>query len=146
MVTKRQYLIEKGLAKDGRGKFSNVAKEEIAKAINSGLKFDDPAGKTVVVVSKDENGNEVQTTKRIADVPDVPDPRPDRPCGYYVFRNPDGSTFKRKHTEACAKCHFSFQWCYCVNGPTQFPTPNLRRYDVYATLDRVPTPYGNHYE
>lgn len=142
MVTKREYLIEKGLAKAGRGRFGAEAKKAIADAINSGMKFDDPTGKTVIVVSKDENGNEVQTTRRIVDVPEVADPRPDRPNGMYTFENPDGSTFKRLHTNACANCHYSFQWCYCVNGPTQFPYPYKTEWGIngiYAVLAGTPS-------
>lgn len=41
MQTKRDYLVSKGLAKPGRGKFSNVAKEELARAEAAGMKFSD---------------------------------------------------------------------------------------------------------
>lgn len=139
MVTKREYLVQKGLAKPGRGRMSTAAKAEIANAINAGIKFDDPSGKTVVVVSTDENGNEVKTTKRIADVPEVPDPRSDRPVGYYTFTNSDGSSFKRLHTTACVRCSLSLRWCYCVDGPIQFQYPyRSGQGDVYAVLDGVP--------
>lgn len=37
----REYLVSKGLAKDGRGKFSNAAKEELSQAMASGIKFSD---------------------------------------------------------------------------------------------------------
>lgn len=42
MQTKRDYLIGKGLAKPGRGKFSNAAKAELIKAEASGIKFAQP--------------------------------------------------------------------------------------------------------
>lgn len=139
MVTKREYLIQKGLAKPGPGRPSKAAKSAIDDAINAGMKFDEPGGKTVIVTITDEKGNEVQTTKRIADVPDVPDPRENRPDGMYTFKNPDGSTFQRLHTNACVKCHYSFQWCHCIGGPVQFQYPNKPgESDVYATLHRVP--------
>lgn len=41
MQTKRAYLVAKGLAKPGRGKFSNAAKAELAKAESKGIKFAD---------------------------------------------------------------------------------------------------------
>lgn len=41
MQTKRDYLVGLGLAKPGRGKFSNVAKEALAKAESKGMKFAD---------------------------------------------------------------------------------------------------------
>jgi hypothetical protein len=122
--TKREYLIEKGLAK-GRGRLSAEAKKAVEKAINKGVKFDD--GKSVA-----------------SEVPEVAEPRHDRPEGMYTFKNPDGSTFERLHKNACAKCHYSFQWCYCVEGPTQFPHPyTFGQGDVYATLYGVPSRYSN---
>jgi hypothetical protein len=42
MVTKRDWLVQKGLAKAGRGKFSNAAKAEIDKAVKDGVVFDEP--------------------------------------------------------------------------------------------------------
>lgn len=41
MTTKRDYLIGLGLAKPGRGKFSNAAKDAIAKAEADGTIFSD---------------------------------------------------------------------------------------------------------
>lgn len=45
MQTKREWLVSQGLAKPGRGKFSNAAKEALAKAEASGVKFSDVATK-----------------------------------------------------------------------------------------------------
>jgi histone H3/H4 len=42
MVTKREWLVSQGLAKAGRGKFSNDAKAALAKAISEGMEFDEP--------------------------------------------------------------------------------------------------------
>jgi hypothetical protein len=42
MLTQRAYLVSLGLAKDGRGKFSNAAKDALAKAIEQGMEFSDP--------------------------------------------------------------------------------------------------------
>lgn len=41
MQSKREYLVGLGLAKDGRGKFSNAAKEALVKAEASGMTFSD---------------------------------------------------------------------------------------------------------
>lgn len=41
MTTAREYLVSKGLAKAGRGKFSNDAKAALATALASGQKFSD---------------------------------------------------------------------------------------------------------
>lgn len=53
-MNKREWLISKGLAKAGRGKFSNAAKDALAKAEANGMVFDDapakPAPKVKAVV------------------------------------------------------------------------------------------------
>lgn len=101
MVTKREYLIQKGLAKEGRGRLSAVAHDEIKKAINKGIKFDEAGARSDAGI-----GGET--------------PRPIRPEGWYTFINPDGRKFKRLHTNACVKCSWSFQWCGCAQGPFQW--------------------------
>jgi hypothetical protein len=122
MVSKREYLIERGLAKPGRGRMSSAAHDAIKQAINSGVKFTDGT----------ENSS--------AGIGATPDPRPDRPEGMYVFRNPDGTEFKRLHTNACANCHYSFQWCYCLDGTTQFPYPHVTGQPDDARAILVSTP------
>lgn len=142
MVTKRQYLIEKGLAKPGRGRMSNAAREAINKAINKGVKFDEPetGTKTVTVKTKDEKGKTVVTTKRVQDVPTVPDARPDRPNGTYVFENEDGTKFNRGAATACVRCSYSLQWCYCPDGPVIYSYPHsLGGYASLAEIKAVTT-------
>lgn len=39
MQTEREYLVGLGLAKEGRGKFSNLAKEALVKAKSEGMTF-----------------------------------------------------------------------------------------------------------
>jgi hypothetical protein len=121
--TKRAYLIEKGLAKEGRGRLSAKAHDAIKDAINKGVQFSD--------------GSESNS----AGFGETPEPRPDRPEGMYTFTNPDGSTFKRLHTVACATCCYSIQWCYCVEGPLLFPYPHIpfQPEDARATLSVVPS-------
>lgn len=53
-VTAREYLVELGLASPGRGKFSKVAKEALAKAIEDGQTFSD----------YDEKGSTTARTRR----------------------------------------------------------------------------------
>lgn len=48
MTTKREYLVSLGLAKPGRGKFSNDAKAVLAKAIADGKVFSDAEPKVSV--------------------------------------------------------------------------------------------------
>lgn len=42
-MNRRDWLVSKGLAKPGRGKFSNAAKAALAEAESSGIVFDDSA-------------------------------------------------------------------------------------------------------
>jgi hypothetical protein len=139
MQTKKEYAIERGLAKPGPGRMSREAHEAITKAINAGVKFADPNAKVVSVTVKGEDGTEHTTTKRMADVFLAADPRTDRHEGLYEFQNPDGSTFKRLHTNACVKCSMSFRWCCCSEGPTQWAHPHrMGDSEVLARLVRVP--------
>lgn len=121
MPTKRQYLQERGLA-GARGRFSARAKDELAKAVNKGIRFTEPEDARLAE----------------AGIGETADPRPDRPRGMYVFRNPDGTTFKRSQATACATCSYSLPWCWCVGGPTQFPYPYVPGLDGYATLTKTP--------
>jgi hypothetical protein len=135
VVTKREYLQQKGLA-GKRGRFSQKAKEAVAAAINKGVKFEEPEVTTKsVTVHTTENGRKVVKTVRVNDVPQCPDPRPDRPEGDYIFENPDGSTFIRGAAAACNRCKYSMQWCYCESGPIVFCYPYAG--DEYATLREI---------
>lgn len=46
-MNKREYLISKGLAKPGKGRFSAEGKAAIEKAISEGMVFDEPVAKPV---------------------------------------------------------------------------------------------------
>lgn len=121
MVTKRDYLIEKGIlsADRKRGRWPTVAHKAIEDAVNAGIKFTDGS----------EN---VDTGIGV-----TAEPRFDRPQGIYVFENADGRKFKRSHTSACVNCGYSFQWCYCENGPFQYEYLGIST--NYAELLSVPT-------
>lgn len=57
MQSKRDYLVGLGLAKAGRGKFSNAGKEALAKAEAEGMKFSDST-KTVPAKPRPEKRTE----------------------------------------------------------------------------------------
>lgn len=59
-MTRREFLVSKGLAKEGRGKFSTAAKDALAAAIAAGTVFDDM----------------VETPKPVKEKSDKPAPRP----------------------------------------------------------------------
>lgn len=144
MATKREYLIQKGLMDPARGKgrWPGAWHDEIKKAINAGVMFEEPdtgPKRTIRTEVKDEKGRTVVKTVRVNDVAQTADPRPDRHEGFYTFQNPDGTTFKRLHTTGCVKCGYSFQWCLCDGGPFQFAwLPPAGQSDLMATLVSSP--------
>lgn len=107
-TTAREYLIGKGLAKPGRGKFSNVAKEELAKAIDAGTEFSDYtiAGRT---------GKTEEQSYEIAPMT--------WPNGRAVVKE-TGKKISMKN--ACNGCGFSLNWCECPQ-----PTVNMKEVVIF---------------
>lgn len=113
MQTRRDWLVSKGLAKPGRGKFSNAAKEALAKAEADGIKFSDSS-----------TAPTVKTSKPTEDKPDtVPasessylHPSDFRfPEGEYKAVGIDGKTYSMR--ECCNTCRVSLTNHAC-NAPT----------------------------
>lgn len=114
-VDKRDWLVAKGLAKPGRGKFSNAAKEALAEAERAGTRFIDKGTTLSTVTVIDENG-ERQTERREVNQ-FAHHPEPIRTDARYTFVG-EGTKKTRKTlsvsvTEACAHCSYSLGWCYC---------------------------------
>lgn len=103
----REYLIGQGLAKAGRGKFSNEAKAQLNSAIESGITFTDydGAGK--------------------ASEPTYETPPMTWPTGRAVFKE---TGKKVSMSEACNDCGYSLSWCECASprvlGRTVVISPN----------------------
>lgn len=121
MQTRRDYLADKGLAIRGaRGKFSNAAKEELAKAVAAGVKFSDD----VTVKPAKATGPTDPKPAKVAD-PTVAD---------YIFpsdfRYPEAEykavviTGKGEHSmrEVCNPCGVSLTNHMC-NAPTVHGKP-----------------------
>jgi len=68
MTTKREYLVGLGLAKEGRGKFSNAAKEALVKASAEGIVFSDAEKPAPVKRDKPTNSVKKEGTGIIADI------------------------------------------------------------------------------
>lgn len=115
MQTKREWLVSKGLAKPGRGKFSNAAKEALAKAEASGVKFSDVV--TKVPMTKNSTGNSADG--QIAQQTDPRDslyvsPSDFRfPEGEYKAVGSDGKTYSMR--ECCNTCRVSLVNHACDN-------------------------------
>lgn len=126
----REYLVSKGLAKAGRGKFSNDAKAELQRAMAAGMVFDDykPTGRVVTVRPKVEV---VKTPKEKAMESDYISPSDFRfPESEYVAVYFEGG--KRKTVgmrEVCSNCGYSLTNHGC-NAPTILG-------DVAVKIERV---------
>lgn len=108
-VDKREYLINLDLAKPGRGKFSNAAKEALAAAEKNGIVFIDK--KTLVGTYRTMVDGEIVEEKRELN-PFAPTPDPIRE-GTLTFNGADGFTLGVNASEACNSCQYSLGWCYC---------------------------------
>jgi hypothetical protein len=74
MATKREYLITLGLAKEGRGKFSNDALAALAKAVAEGVVFDEPV-KAVTPKAPKPAATEGEKPAKVAVIQSAPLPQ-----------------------------------------------------------------------
>lgn len=118
MQTKRDYLVGLGLAKPGRGKFSNAAKEALAKAEAGGMKFSDtgPTKNTRPETAPTENAtkNPVRT-ESAAESPYIFPSDFRFPEAEYKAVGTDGKTYSMR--ECCNTCMVSLTNHAC-NSPT----------------------------
>lgn len=125
-VDKRDWLVSKGLAKPGRGRFSADAKTAIAEAEKNGIVFADKSVTLSTVVFIDDNG-ERQEEKREVN-PFAHHPEPIRTNDYYTFTGAKGFRLQVSVTEACNTCRYSLGWCYCE-------TPTFRHWRTGEVLN-----------
>lgn len=110
----RDYLVKHGLAKPGRGKFSNAAREALARAVEKGESFDDFPNKATTVVKP--TGAPKPKVKAApvesAEVYDIPEYRyPETMYRAIEIRN--GKRIERSMREACNGCGLSLVVCWC---------------------------------
>lgn len=122
MQTKRDYLVSLGLAKPGRGKFSNAAKEVLAKAEAEGMKFADTgptknSGSTKSATEKAAGGQTDQKTDPSMTPYLTPDEYrfPEKEYRGVTFR--DGKRVEVSLRECCNTCKVSL-----VNHMCESPT------------------------
>ena len=90
-MNEREYLVSKGLAKPGRGRFSTAAKAELARARAAGIKIGastEPSEKVIVEIPAMTWPNHRAVTK-------------------------GGEEISMKN--ACFTCSVSLSWCECGN-------------------------------
>lgn len=122
MQSKREWLASKGLAKIGRGKFSNEAKAALAKAESEGMKFSDsPTG---APVTKSES-----KTPEVKKDGDSPYLSPDDfrfPEKEYHAKDASGKTYSMR--ECCNTCRVSLTNHMCN-------TPSVHNFNA-VTIER----------
>jgi len=96
--TAREYLVGKGLAKAGRGKFSNAAKEHLSEAIAAGMVFSD--------YSEKGSSAKVNMTEESYEIAPMTWPN-----GSARFVE-NGKKISMK--SACNSCGYSLGWCECA--------------------------------
>jgi hypothetical protein len=114
-VDKREFLVKLGLAKEGRGKFSNAAKEALVKAESDGIVFVDKGALTTMVKSVDSTGRIVEEKREINQwAPHAVSVRTEpRYIFYGTGPKRDRTKLSVSVTEACFSCSYSLGWCYC---------------------------------
>lgn len=125
MQSKREYLVSKGLAKPGRGKFSNAAKEAIAKAEADGMKFSDGTGATGILTKNSAGGQSDQKTETPVVKADPRDSLYVSPADFRfpeaeyvaVARDNNGKRVLHSMRECCNTCRVSLTNHMC-NTPT----------------------------
>lgn len=115
----RDYLVSKGLAKPGRGKFSNAAKDALASALQSGTSFEDYP---VKVASKPTGPKPVKAAPvEHTDVFDIPEFRYPESM-YRAIEVRSGKRIERSMRCACNGCGLSLVVCWC-------PSPKISAHD-----------------
>lgn len=119
MQSKREYLVGLGLAKPGRGKFSNAAKEALSKAEAKGMKFSDATG----IPTKNSAGGQTKTEiQPKASVPGdsayiLPSDYRYPEADYRAFIRANGKRVEVSLRECCNTCRVSL-----VNHACASPT------------------------
>lgn len=122
MPTKREYLVSKGLAKPGRGRFSREAVAALERARQDGTVFDDEDGSAG---PEEGPAPTPYIPPRIRDYPIKRDIK--RVIGYT-------SGGSKVSSDICFKCSLHVKRCACTGGITASP--------IVARWDEESEPYG----
>jgi len=115
MQTKREYLVTLGLAKPGRGKFSNDAKAALAKAEGEGVKFKDVTPGAPVRTASPTGETKAPEPAKAADSLYVCPSDFRFPEAEYKAVGSDGKTYGMR--ECCNTCRVSLTNHFC-DSPT----------------------------
>lgn len=115
MATKREWLITQGLAKEGRGKFSNAAKEALAKAEAEGIVFDDSPAPSTPKPVKDKPVKESAPVVTADDVVMFENEMPHYGVSWN-YRDDKGKKMPLSDRAVCINCGYSLIAHVC-NSP-----------------------------
>lgn len=107
MATKREWLHSKGLAKLGRGKFSNEAKAAITKAEAEGIVFDDATPTPKATTPKPAAPKAVTVKVETDDDLDIMFASELRYAGKRWFAKVNGKRVEVSEKAACGNCKYS---------------------------------------
>lgn len=106
----RDYLVKQGLAKPGRGKFSNAGKDALTKAVAGGMSFDDFPNKVTAVKPTGAGGQKPATVEpEVYDIPEFRYPEHQ----YRAIETRNGKPVERSMRCACNGCGLSLVVCWC---------------------------------
>jgi hypothetical protein len=108
MVSKRDWLIEKGLAIPGRGRFSREALQALAE---SGLTFDTSPAQSDTIEFKQEPEAPPPTVNMDRPINEGPKVRDE-----LTRKGLDDAGHVIEYS-TCSRCHSSIMYCHCPNGP-----------------------------
>lgn len=129
MQTKREYLVGLGLAKEGRGKFSNAAKAALAEAEAKGVKFADVLANVPAKPKAEKEGKSEPTAPDVRETLYLtPDEYRYPETVYRAVRFSDGKKVEVSLRECCNTCRVSL-----VNHACEHPTIHG---DVQVTIER----------
>lgn len=117
MQSRRDYLVSLGLAKPGRGKFSNDAKSALSKAEAEGMKFSDTVTPTGIPPQRSTGQKSETAPKPTGNPGDTPYLSPSDfrfPEADYKAVGTNGKTYGMR--EVCSTCRVSLTNHMC-NAP-----------------------------
>lgn len=115
MKTEREWLVEKGLAKPGRGKFSNAAKEALAKAKAEGVEFKSTGPKPPVIAERGVSKEDAAKPAGLSDYLWPSDFRYPEAEYVAVARDENGKRVLHSMRECCNTCRVSLTNHGCDN-------------------------------
>lgn len=121
MGTRREYLVSKGLASNGRGRLSAAAHAAIDEAVKNGMTFSDMPQSSGV--GKEINSKDVSKVTQTDDFSATPEPL--HSGGWFAEIN--GKKVKISGNSVCTACGFSLDYQNCLVSEVVGPHSDIVR-------------------